>query len=274
MASEPLGIEWVQSHKDVATALSFLDLPKELRDTVYQYAFQVPGALFIYCTDPYSWRPTLKGKIVKYKNKGPMEPQHVSGVIPIGLLRTCRQIHSEAAEVLYGRNVFQLYMTNLNYSETYRYLVRQVSFTMDANRDIFHHDLEVMGYWWRRRYWPSILDKSTSLLVRFPNLDTLTFPIKSDHVVRGVTWRPAFLAAHQKSKEHRIALAARWLAINCPIEDNRLRQILHLEIVPSTSLLKEDFEGSKFTMEEDAEWDGSELAEAFDEMKKFLLRQA
>lgn len=253
---------------------SFLDLPKELRDLVYSFAFRVPGAIFIYCSNPYAWHPVLKGKIVKYKNEGPAEPLSVSGVTPTSLLRTCRQVHSESAEVLYSKNIFRLYMSDADFAPTYSHMVQHITFTMEANKDIYHHDLEVMSYWWRRRFWPSIIEKSTNLLLRYSNLETLTFPIKSDQVVRGVTWRPAFLAAQQKTKEHRIALAARWLAINCPMKDDRLLRVLHLEIIPSTSFLKEDFEGSKFTMEEDAEWDGSELAEAFQEMKSYLMRQA
>lgn len=273
MDAQLAGIAWAQSSRNVANNVSFLNLPRELRDEVYGYAFRIPGAFFIYCTDPYSWNPKLKGKIVKYKDEGPLEPRGVNGLIPIGLLSTCRQIHSESAEVLYGQNVFRFFMSNIKFASTYCHLVRHIVFTMEPNKDIYHTDLEVVSYWWRRRFWPSILENGASILLRYPDLETLTFPIKSDQVLRGVTWRPAFLAAHQKTKEQRIALAARWLAINCPMKDVKLRQSLHLEIVPSTSLLKENFEGSRFTMEEDADWDGSELAEAFQEMKNYLMRQ-
>ncbi|KAJ4290608.1 hypothetical protein N0V90_010826 [Kalmusia sp. IMI 367209] len=273
MASHPPAeIEWVQSSKHAPHKPSFLDLPRELRNIVYEFGFRVSGAVFIYCSDAYAWRPILKGKIVKYKNEGPSEPQRVDGAIPTGLLRTCRQMHAEVAEVLYGQNVFRLYMSTADFAPSYCHLVRHITFTMEAGRGIYNEDLEVMSYWWRRVFWPNIVDKSTNLLSRYPNLETLTFPIKSDQL--GVTWRPAFLAVEQKTKKHRIALAARWLGINCPMRDEQLRQVLHLEIMPSTGLLKEDFEGSRFSMEDDAEWDGSELAEAFQEMKSYLMRQA
>lgn len=249
-----------------------MDLPKELRNFVYDYAFRVPGAIFIYCSDAYAWRPLLKGKIVKYKNEGPSEPQQVQDVIPTDLLRTCRQIFAEGAEVLYGRNVFRLYMSNIDFLPASRHLVKHITFTMEAGRGIYNADLEVMSYWWRKVFWPNIVDKSTKLLDRYPNLATLTFPIKSDQV--GVTWRPAFLAAQQKSRKHRIAVAARWLAINCPMRDDRLRQVLHLELMPSNALTKEDFEGSRlYYMDDEDEWDGTELAEAFQEMKNYLTRQ-
>ena len=165
-------------------------------------------------------------------------------------------------------------MSGANFAPTYSHLVRHITFTMEASREIYHTDLLCVAYWWRRQFWPSIIVKSTRLVDRFPNLETLTFPIKSDPAVRGVTWRPAFFAAHQMTKDHRIALAARWLASNCAVEDSRLRHILQLEIIPSTTLSKEDFEGSMFAMEEDAEWDSSELAEAFQEMKNQLMGQA
>lgn len=121
-------------------------------------------------------------------------------------------------------------------------------------------------------FWPNVIDKSSELLDRYPNLETLTFPIKSDQA--GVTWRPAFLAS-RKSKEHRIAIAARWLAIHCPMQDTRLHKVLHVEIMPSSGFTKEDFEGSRFEyLKEEHEYDGSELAEAFQQMKGYLMRQA
>ena len=119
-------------------------------------------------------------------------------------------------------------------------------------------------------FWPNVIDRSTELLDRYPNLKTLTIPIRSERA--GVTWRPAFLAS-QKSKEHRIALAARWLAINCPMKDTRLQKVLHLEIMPSSGLAKEDFEGSRFQPMDD-EGTHNELAEAFQQMKSYLMRQA
>lgn len=126
-------------------------------------------------------------------------------------------------------------------------------------------------HWFRRVFWPNVIDKSSELLDRYPNLETLTFPIKSEQA--GVTWRPAFLAS-QKTKEHRVAVAARWLAINCPMKDTRLYKVLQLEIMPSSGLTKQDFEGSRFQYIEEDEYDGSELAEAFQQMKSYLKRQA
>lgn len=101
------------------------------------------------------------------------------------------------------------------------------------------------------------------MLLRYPNLQFLTFPIKSNQP--GKTWRPAFFPSGQKTKEQRIALAARWLSVSCPITDERLRKVLRLEIQPAAGYSKDEFKGSWFFPEEDDEdmWDGSELAQAW-----------
>lgn len=228
---------------------------------MYGFAFRVPGAIFIYSTDPLSHRPILKAKIVKDKNRGPSEPRRIASVIPIALMRTCRQLHAECRGVLYG-NVFQLYMSDAPFAPFYRDLVRHITFTTDADHRIFVDDLETVGYWWRKRFWPDIIEKSTKMLDRYPSLETLTFPIRLNR--GGQTWRPAFLASDMKTREQRIALAASWMAAKCPFENEQLRQCLHLEI--ASGLSKEAYKGSTFAPEDD-EWDAEEFAEAFERMK-------
>ncbi|KAF2678598.1 hypothetical protein K458DRAFT_446366 [Lentithecium fluviatile CBS 122367] len=256
--NDRVDISWAQSHKAVANRVGFLDLPREIRDLCYGFAFQLRGAVFIYSSDVNAYRPILRGKIVKYKGEGPLEPRSIGDAIPASLIRTCRQVHSEGTEVLYGYNVFRLYMSNADFASSYRTLIRHVTFTMEAGRGIYSEDLEVMCYWWRRVFWPNVIDRSTSLLLRYPNLELLTFPIKSNQP--GQTWRPAFCAFEHKTKEQRIALAARWLRTNCPMRDEHLHQVLRLEIQPAAGLI----EGSWFFPEEyEDEWDGSEFAQAW-----------
>ncbi|KAF2252152.1 hypothetical protein BU26DRAFT_561919 [Trematosphaeria pertusa] len=259
--------EGPQIRKDSLCRAGFLDLPRELRDLIYEFALRVAGAIFIFSQDSYGYRPILKARVVKYKNDGPPEPQHIDEAIPVGLLRTCRQIHSESTEVLYSCNIFRLYMSNADFAPSYCSFVRHITFTMEAGRGIYSDDRETMGYWWRRVFWPNILERSANLLRRFPNLETLTFPIKSNQV--GHTWRPAFTVVEQKTREQRIDLAARWLKVNCPLAGTRLRDCLRLEIMPSAGFSKDEYKGSWFFPEDDEdEWDYTEFAEAFDMMKR------
>lgn len=213
--------------------------------------------------DPYSLYPTIRSKVVRDKNEGPKEPRPLGTVISLALLRTCRQMHAESSEELYGRNVFRFYMGNALFGQIYLPLVRHITFMMDSDHRIYTDDLDTVSYWWRRRVWPQIVDKSTTLLERFPSLETLTFPIKSNR--HGLTWRPAFMASEQKTREQRVALAASWMKPRCPFETERLRCCLHLELVPAGGLSKDAYEGARFLPED--EWDCSEFAEAFERMK-------
>jgi hypothetical protein len=129
---------------------------------------------------------------------------------------------------------------------------------------IFDANLEIVGYWWRRHFWPDVLEKSRRLLQTYAELETLTFTIKSSRA--GETWTPAFIAGNHKTREQRVALAAGWLRVMCPFGDEpRLRECLRMEIVPTGGLPEIMYEGSRF-YEED-EWDCEEFAEAFVKMK-------
>lgn len=163
--------------------------------------------------------------------------------------------------MLYGSNKFLLYMSNADFASPYRTLIKDVTFTMEAGRRICGDDLDEMCYYWRRVFWPNIIERSTAMLLRYPNLDILTFPIKSDNP--GMTWRPAFFPSGRKTKEQRVALAASWLRASCPIRDERLRRILRLEIQPAITS-EAELKGSWFFPEEEEDvWDGSELAQAW-----------
>jgi hypothetical protein len=165
---------------------------------------------------------------------------------------------------LFGRNAFRLYASNADFAPRYRAHVRHIVFTTDSMiQKIFDNDREIVSYWWRRHFWPDIIDKSMRLLQTYPNLVTLTFPIKSSR--QGETWRPAFMASEQKTRDQRIAVAAAWLKANSPFDDKRLQDCLHLEIVPAAPDWKESWLTSRIYLEE--EWDCSEFEEAFKRMK-------
>ena len=67
--------------------LCFLDLPREIRDQIYDYCSAQPVD---------KWPPEYRGK-----------PPSLG---PMGLLRVCKIIHNEAAIVLYGNNLHVFYI--------------------------------------------------------------------------------------------------------------------------------------------------------------------
>jgi hypothetical protein len=185
-------------------------------------------------------------------------------MIPIGLVRTCRQLYAEGIEVLYAHNVFRLYASNADFAPRYRAYVRHIIFGTDSMiQKIFDNDFAIVDYWWRRHFWPDILSKSMRLQQTYPELETLNFPIKNTR--EEDAWRPAFMASEHKTREQRISVAAAWLKVKCPFSSEKLRQCLQLEIVPSSRRSKTAYEGSRFEPED--EWDCSEFAEAFEQMK-------
>ncbi|KAH7113811.1 hypothetical protein B0J11DRAFT_140485 [Dendryphion nanum] len=263
----PLGvhpIDWIASAKE-DDRISFLDLPREIRDEVYGYAFKVSGAIFILQTEVSQIRPVVIAKIVRDKGEGPVEPKSVSAAINIRFLRVCRQVHAEGSKMLYSQNTYRLYSMFLDLAPSYHLLVRQISFTTDATvQKLFDSDLETVGYWWRRHFWPDVMYKSNRTLETFGKLDSLRFILKSNR--HGQTWRPPFFGSRRNTKDQRVTSAAFWLKSKCPVENERLRKCLHLEIAPTGGIPKDMFKGSKFEMEDD--WDCAELSEAFELMKK------
>ncbi|KAF1994887.1 hypothetical protein P154DRAFT_612478 [Amniculicola lignicola CBS 123094] len=263
MTSDPTTeVEWSQSFKEIPGQTGFLDLPREIRDLIYEYAFCVSGAIFVYSMDPYAVRPRIRAKIVREKGEGPVEPQAMGSSIPTALIRSCHQIHAECSDTLYGSNVFRMYMSNPIFAPGYLPFVRQIIFIADADHRIYESDLDTVSHGWRRRFWPNVMEKAQALLHSFPNLDFISFPIKSRP---GETWRPAFMASDRKTREQRVSIAAAWMKARCPFQDEHLRQCLHLEIMPASDFTKESYEGSSFAPED--EWDHAEFTEAFEKMR-------
>ncbi|KAF2633076.1 hypothetical protein BU25DRAFT_329375 [Macroventuria anomochaeta] len=268
MDAEPvLSTAWSKSYKEDAHRFSFLDLPRELRDLIYSYTFHVAGAIFVYTKDPYQPERKLRSKIVRHKNAGVVEPQSVYKWISTGLLQTCRQLHAEAAPVLYGDNTFRIWFLNkTNLALAYCQLVRHVTFTTEATHRIFGpRDLDAVSHGWKHRFWPSILDSGGKMLAQFPNVESLTVPMIPG--VESSAWRPAFFAVGGKTAERRIELAAEWMLERSPLTDERLRDCLHLELVPPPGIIsREEYAGSRFAPDEE-EWDYTEFENAFELMK-------
>lgn len=277
MADSELSTEWCQSYKDDPCRISLLDLPRELRDIIYAYAFHVTGAIFIYNTDPYRPQPRLKSKVVRYRGVGSADPVGVYEQVSIGLLRSCRQLHAECAPVLYGDNTFRTWLLGkANLTLTYRQLVRYATCTTEAAYRILDtRDLDTTSHGWRHRFWPAILDSGGRMIVQFPNIESITVPMQPTAVVRQddslvevpPTWRPAFFDLGGRTADRRIELAAEWMLERTKFPDERMRDCLHLEIVPSPNRIpREEYAGSRFAPDEE-EWDYTEFANAFELMK-------
>ncbi|KAH7083764.1 hypothetical protein FB567DRAFT_594283 [Paraphoma chrysanthemicola] len=265
--------EWVQSFKQDLSKVGFLDLPRELRDYVYSFAFHVQGAIFLLSMNPWAMHPASIGQVVRHDNKGPVEPKRLRDVVPMTLLRTCRQIRSECSPVLFGDNIFRVwFLTTPDLAPCYRQLIRHITFDLQPDQKMYRprwSGLEEVSYGWNRRWWPDVLAKGLRMLDQFPNVEVITIKLTSkDH---GESWKPAFFDIEHKTREHRVAVAARWLHPRCPIEDARLRRCLRLELQTPRVLAKDDYTGSRFAPDEDgeSEWDYTEFADAFQLMKSF-----
>lgn len=269
MATEAeLTTAWSQSRKEDTSRISFLDLPRELRDLIYIHTFHVPGAIFIYTQNPYQPQCMLRAKIVRYKGRGSAEPQKVSKMVSAGLLQSCRQLHAEAAPVFYGDNFFRIwFLGKMDLAPAYRLLVRHVAFTTEAAHRIFgSQDLDAVSHGWKHRFWPRVLDSSERLLEQFPNVESLSVPMKSGFESMPA-WRPAFFALGGKTAERRVELAAEWMLERSPWSNEMVRDCLHLELEePPGSISREEYAGSRFAPDEE-EWDHTEFAHAFELMK-------
>jgi len=259
---------WAASSKEDGSKVGFLDLPRELRDMIYEFAFRITGAVLVYSRDPFAVRPVMRVLNIRHGGEGPIEPQPLcSGQIPVALIRTCRQLRAESSPVFFGSNVLSFWaLGNIDVGLANRLLVRHIV-TEASPRGIFDKSLEHVSYCWKRRFWPEILRSSEAILEQFPNLDTLTHSLKPP---REEIWKPAFFDVANKTREQRVDLVASWMGQMCSWEDERLRRILHLEMVPSPGLSRDDYAGSRFVPEDEDVWDYTEFVDAFERMKRSI----
>jgi hypothetical protein len=235
--------------------VGFLDLPRELRDIIYEFAFHIKGAVFVYSRDPF------KALNMRHGGKGLIEPRRLrNDHLPVALFRTFRQLRAESSLVFYGTNV--LYFSaqvNIDVGLANRCLVRHIM-ARASPCGINDNGLDYVSYCWKREFWPEILHSSGDILERYPNLDTLTYLLKPR---RSATWRPTFFERadkmRDKTREQRVDLVASWMGQMCVWEDERLRRILHLEMSPPP--------GSRFVPGDVDYWDCTELFDAFERMK-------
>ncbi|KAF2746035.1 hypothetical protein M011DRAFT_478427 [Sporormia fimetaria CBS 119925] len=258
----PPEVEWASSQKADPSKASFLDLPRELRDMIYELALVVPGAIFFYACESYPRAHIHKAVIVRHKDLGPSSPLPVHQALQSKLLRVSRQLHAEATPMLYSRNLFRLFSSNVNFAPRYRGYVHNILFPLDSvSNKLFSRDVTVVAYWWRQCFWPEVLFQARMLLKIYPNLRSLTFSIKEYGNM--VTWRPAFVpwglrgGEVRERREIRVKAARAWLRDKCPMDDG-VKRVLRMEIMGG----ERNGNGG-----EESEFDVVEFAEAFDGLR-------
>lgn len=267
----------MQSYNQDESIVGFLDLPRELRDLVYDWAFRIHGAILIYTRDPTAARLVARAMNIRHGGCGPSEPLPLrNGQLPVALMRCCRQLNAECSPILYGANVFSSWnLRLLELGLEHRHLlVRHI--VMDASpRGIFDKSLEHVKYCWKNRFWPEILKSGKTMLDRFPNLESLTFSLKPPR--HNELWRPGFFeVGNNKTREQRVGIVAVWMSMgSCWEDESALRECLHLEMSPQLGggIAKREYEGSRFAPDEDGDddvWDYTEFADAFDRMKRLV----
>lgn len=239
-----LSVDWAQSYKNQSSRFSFLDLPRELRDNIYRYAFRVHGAIMIYTPYPFSLYVKAKAMIVRHGKEGPFEPVPIGNTVPVSLMLTCKQLHAECSPVLYGSNVFRVW--SLGDRETalvYRQLMKSIIFNTDVYKRICKPDLNEVALEWKHRFWPAVIRNGSKMLDRYPACESLVLPLAQPEY--GSSWTPAFFAKGKKTKEERIAFAVEWLLSYCPLKDDRLRSCLQVELAAPSLLSKDVVDGSR-----------------------------
>lgn len=99
---------------------SFLELPAEIRNTVYHHALDLdePIELWPETGDVYADQKRCRRNAVILKRKLCTKRAH-----NLGLLRTCNQINAEVAVVFYGQNEFRFSGVNGNIA-TYAFITK------------------------------------------------------------------------------------------------------------------------------------------------------
>lgn len=78
---------------------SFLDLPAEIRNMIYKYSLTAPKGL-----DMYRVKNNSRGSRTLVRRR-PVPP--TGDVIALEILRVCKQINTEATQILYSDNIFK-----------------------------------------------------------------------------------------------------------------------------------------------------------------------
>ncbi|KAF2828446.1 hypothetical protein CC86DRAFT_454247 [Ophiobolus disseminans] len=192
-------LTWQQS-ANATEAIGFLDLPRELRDMIYNClcdSMNRTGAVWETTRLEPAGTYTNFQPLSQYEPIQPSYPKHASCAI----MSTCHQVHAEFATTFYGRP-FQFDATpdtiKLCLAPSYAHLVRDFLFIESST----HADPKVIT-----RY---ILQVATGLTNMFPNLRCLRVAFKGDwyQVYVDAQWSSYSLqSGNSKTRAEHIAAA-------------------------------------------------------------------
>ena len=103
----------------MSSRITFLDLPREIRDIIFKYGLSTPWPIVIYAKDPYDYYP---GVWIEENNpSGWASRLRVAKSMATGLFLTNSQISCEAARVCYSLNTFA-FAKDKNWSSLWHFL--------------------------------------------------------------------------------------------------------------------------------------------------------
>ncbi|CAO2648006.1 Nn.00g089280.m01.CDS01 [Neocucurbitaria sp. VM-36] len=163
--------EWQESAKE-NEGTGFLDLPKEIRDMVY---LEICGDLK---REGFRWRQTAppppdrepRSQEQKLKDRTPFkdteQKERPTVFADCAIMRTCRQVHAEFAEVMYSvplqLDAARVGTNMINLPPMYASLVRSI---LVVRASSFECDSD--------KHWRELLQTANSLLKVFPNATAL-----------------------------------------------------------------------------------------------------
>ena len=107
--------------------LSFLDLPLELRENVYSFAFTLTTA--INCAELRRTNRRRYSAEFQEHVAPPRNPPAIPLRLPVALFRTCHQLHSEAAPFLYKKQPLRIHTGSTCFWSGPFYWLADIAFT-------------------------------------------------------------------------------------------------------------------------------------------------
>jgi len=123
-------LSWEASTKSQRTRRSFLDLPREIRDEIYSSVLLAEGNVHLGTTTLDRWTPHHWHPDIRILERCWIGCHIAPRTLTPAVLAVSKQLHAEAAEVLYGHNTFSLDLalsTKLKKSWARRLVVRRLT---------------------------------------------------------------------------------------------------------------------------------------------------